>query len=385
MKSTFSNTIARLGLTACLLATAAGTAAQAPVGRFVGTVTAINGDTLTVKTDAGAVQQVQVPATAVLKRVEPGQKDLSAAAVIALTDLATGDRVLVRLDPGATGGIAQAAQIITIKQADVAQKQQEEREAWQRGGVGGLVKSVDASSGTILVSSGAGPAARMITVHVSAATVLKRYAPASVRFDLAQPAPISAVQAGDQLRARGAKSADGMMLDAAEVVSGSFRNLSGMIASIDAGNSSFEMKDLMTRKQVTIHITPDAQMHALPEVMARALAASLKDTAPTAGSAPPASAQGGSPNTAAAGGPTHRRGSGDLQQILNRAPAIQFADLKKGDAVMVVATAGSNDLTAISLLNGVEPLLEAPDASRDLLSNWSVGSGGGAAAGADSQ
>ena len=37
--------------------------AQAP-SRFVGTITAISGDTLTVKTDAGEVHQVQIPATA---------------------------------------------------------------------------------------------------------------------------------------------------------------------------------------------------------------------------------------------------------------------------------------------------------------------------------
>jgi hypothetical protein len=65
-----------------------------------------------------------------------------------------------------------------------------------------------------------------------------------------------------------------------------------------------------------------------------------------------------------------------MQQMLSRAPAIQFSDLKKGDAVMLVSTAGSSDVTAITLLTGVEPLLEAPEASRNLLANWSMGSGG---------
>ena len=44
--------------------------AQAAPGRFVGTITAINGDTLTVKPDSGDVRQVEVPSTAALKRVE---------------------------------------------------------------------------------------------------------------------------------------------------------------------------------------------------------------------------------------------------------------------------------------------------------------------------
>jgi hypothetical protein len=58
--------------------------------------------------------------------------------------------------------------------------------------------------------------------------------------------------------------------------------------------------------------------------------------------------------------------------MLNHAPAIQFGDLKKGEAVMVVSTDGTADVTAITLVAGVEPLLEAPAASQNLLSNWSM-------------
>ena len=347
--------------------------APAPPARFVGTITAINGDTLTVKPDNGDVRQVQVPATAALKRVEPGQKDLSGAATIQLTDLATGDRVLVRLDPNASGDASQATQIVTIKAADVAQKQLQDREEWARSSVGGLVKSVDPASGVLVLTSGAGPTLKIVTVHVNKSTVLKRYAPASVRFDLAQPAPIDAIQPGDQVRARGTKNADGTEIDAAEVVSGSFRNISGTVASLDESGSSFSVKDLLTKKQITVHITPDSQMHSLPENMARVMAARLKGSAPAAGA-------GAGQQRSGAGGQGGGGGqgrSGDMQALLNRTPAIHFSDLKKGDAVMLVATAGASDVTAITLLTGVEPLLEAPEASRDLLANWSMGSGGG--------
>ena len=47
-------------------------------------------------------------------------------------------------------------------------------------------------------------------------------------------------------------------------------------------------------------------------------------------------------------------GGGDPQQMLSRLPAIQIADLKKGDAVMLVATDGATDFTAITLLAGVD-------------------------------
>src|SRR5579863_8382615 len=236
-----------LAVFAALLVAAPPIRAQAP-SRFLGTITAINGDTLTVKTDAGEVHQVQVPASAPIKRVEPGQKDLSTAATIQFSDLANGDRVLVRLDPGAAGETPQASQVIAIKQADMAAKQQKDREDWQRRGVGGLVKSVDSSSGVIVLTSGAGAAAKTVTVQTTKATVLRRYAPASVKFDDAQPAPIDAIRAGDQLRARGQKDADGTHLAADEVVSGSFRNISGTVISVDAAGSAIVVKDLATKK-----------------------------------------------------------------------------------------------------------------------------------------
>ena len=380
--------------------------AQAPAN-FLGTITAISGTTLTVKTDAGQAYQVEVPAAAAIKRIALGEKDLSKAETIAFTDLAVGDRALVKIDPDSPAGTPQALRVIAVKQGDVAAKQQKDREDWQRNGVGGLVKSVDSGGGVIVLTSGSGATAKTITVHTTSATTLKRYAPASVSFDAAVSAPISAIQAGDQLRARGTKNADGTSIDAVEVVSGTFRNISGTVLSTDPASSTLVVKDLATKKQVTIHITPDVQMRKLPDQMAAILAMRLKGgsgggagawsgggQAPggAAGSTPrPANQAGGQGSGAAGGGQWQGQGGrgagggGDPQQMLSRAPAIQIADLKKGDAVMVVSTDGTTDVTAITLLAGVEPLLEAPAASQSLLNNWSMGSGGQGAADAQAQ
>lgn len=366
-------------------------ASAAAATRFLGTVTAVNGTTLTVKTDAGEVHQVDVPSTAQLKQIEPGAKDLSTAQTIEFSTLATGDRVLVRLDPNAPAGSSVALQVIAVKQAALAKKQEQEREDWQLRGVGGLVKSVDPASGTIILTNGAGATARTITIHTDKSTVLKRYAPASVRYDLAQAAPIDSIHPGDQLRARGAKNATGTEIAAEEVVSGSFRNISGMIASIDTAQSNVVVKDLATKKLVTVHIAADTQMRRLPEMIATRLAAVLNGGAGNAagrsgagrgqaggqgGSAqnpPSAGGSGGGP----AGGGAQRAGFGggfDAQQMLSRAPAVQLSDLKKSEAVMIVATEDSTGAAAITLMAGVEPLLEAPAASQNLL-NWSLSSG----------
>ena len=355
--------------------------AQAATQRFVGTISAISGDTLTIKTDAGEPHQVQVPASTVVKRIAPGQKDLSSAETIQLKDLATGDRVLVKLDPNATGATPQALQIIAMKQTDIAQRQQQELADWQRNGIGGLVKTVDPASGVITVTTGAGPAMKTVSVHIAKDTVLKRYAPNSVSFADAKAAPLDAVRIGDQLRAKGQKSADGTEINATEVVSGSFRNISGTVSSIDKANSTLTVKDLVTKKNVTVQVTPTAQMRRLPEMMARMIAARLKDVAaPAGGATTPARSQGGQTQQRAwsgQGGPAGTRHPGDMEQVLDRAPAIQLGDLQKGEAVMLVSTEGANDVTAIKLLAGVEPLLESPEASRNLLANWSMGGGGG--------
>ncbi len=371
MNSKMKIRAAALMLLMAALVTASELAGAQTASRFLGTVTAVSGTTLTVKTDTGEVHQVDVPSTAVLKQVEPGAKDLNTAQTIQFDTLATGDRVLVRLDPNAPAGTSVALQVIAVKQADLAKKEQREREDWQQRGVGGLVKSVDSASGVIVLTTGAGTAAKTITIHTGKETVLKRYAPASVRYDLAKAEPIDSIHAGDQLRARGAKNPAGTEMTAEEVVSGSFRNISGTITSIDAASSSLVVKDLTSKKQVTVHVAADTQMRQLPERMATMLAAVLNGNAGGAGSRGGAGGgQGGAQRTGFSGG-----GNGfDAQQMLSRAPTIQLADLKKGEAVMVVATEDASGASAITLMAGVEPLLQAPAASQNLLS-WSLSSG----------
>jgi hypothetical protein len=360
-----------------LLAGAVVICAQAPKP-IQGTITVIGSNTLSVKSDADGVTQIEVPSTAAILRIAPGAKDLSTAAKILFSDLAVGDRVLVTPDPKATGATTQALRLIAMKQSDLALKQQKDREDWQLRGVGGPVKSVDVAAGVIVLSSGSGATAKTITIHTTKATVLKRYAPASVRYDEAKPSPIDAIHAGDQLRARGIKSADGTELAAEETVSGSFRNIAGTIVSLDAAGATLVVKDLATKKPVTIKASAETQMLRLEDRMAQMLAIRLKGGAAGAGGN---GAAGGPRGGGTGGGRSGGMGGGgfDPQMMLSRAPAIHLSDLKKGDAVLLVSTEGATEVTAITLLAGVEPLLEAPAASQNLLSNWSLNSGAGAA------
>jgi hypothetical protein len=63
--------------------------------------------------------------------------------------------------------------------------------------------------------------------------------------------------------------------------------------------------------------------------------------------------------------------------MISRAPAIHLTDLQKGDAIMLVSTQGTGEVSAITLLAGVEPLLQSSAATQSLLlSSWSMSSGG---------
>jgi Domain of unknown function (DUF5666) len=376
-------------------------AAAKPV-TFLGTVQSLSGSSISVKSDAGATMQVTVEENARLLRIEPGQKTLAGASPFSLTDLQTGDRVMARGSANADGKSLEATLLVAIKGADIAQKQEKEREDWQKRGTGGLVKSVDAASGTVTVSSGAG-STRTTVIHATPTTIIRRYAPGSVKFDQAVTGTLAEIKPGDQLRARGSRNEDGGTLEAEEIVSGSFLNLAGPIQAVNATASTFTVNDAITKKPVVIFVTPDSEVKKLDPAVAQRIAQRLSggagrrpDGSPgaPAGSAPGASSgpspgQNGAPSgPPGAGGPAGApgRGSGpDIQQILARAPSVTLKDLQKGNMVIVVATEGQSpqQATAITVVAGVEPMLQASTSgSQAMLSSaWNLGGEGGGGGG----
>jgi hypothetical protein len=375
---------------------------QAALKQSVGTVKAINGNVLTLTLDAGNDVTVNVQDTTKIVQVAPGQKDLKTATAIRLTDLQVGDRILVRSRAADDSKSIAALGIIAMKAADVNAKKTQDREDWQKSGVGGLVKEVDAASGNITISAAAAAGgAKTTVIHTTKATILRRYAPDSVKFDDAKSAPIDQIKPGDQLRARGTKRADSDDFDAVEIVSGTFRNIAGTINSVDAAAKTISLTDLIAKKTVTVKITDDSQLKKLPAEVAQRIALRLRGGA-GAGGAPGAGAPGGgaagngagnsagagaatAPTSgngagAGAGGGIQRAGGGgrpDFQQLVNRLPASALTDFQKGDAVLVVSTQGTDagGVTAITMVGGVEPILAAaPGAgSATMLSPWSLG------------
>jgi hypothetical protein len=379
----------------------ASSSAGAQVAKAVGTIKTIEADSITVAAESGGEVTAKLMSSTKILRVPPGEKDLKNATALAKQDLQPGDRVLVRGQASADGRMIAALAVIVMKQADVAAKQQHDLDDWQKRGVDGLVTKVDAGTGIITISAGGMAASRSITVHIAKNTILRRYAPGSVNFDDAKPAPIDQIKGGDQFRARGTRNPDGSEMTADEVVSGTFRNIAGTIKAIDAAGNTMTVQDAISKSAVVVQVSTDSQMWKLPPEMARGFAMRLKAAA-GGGSAGQAGAvgqgqgmSGGQGSAPGAGGTRpaaesqagHRAGGGagangppDLQRMLSRAPTIKLADLQKGDAVVILATAGGNSdaLTASKLVAGVEAILTAAPAgsASSLLSPWSLGAGG---------
>jgi hypothetical protein len=367
--------------------------ATAQVAKAVGVIKSRQADSLTVTAESGGEVTAKLTSSTKILRVPPGVTDLKNATTLQPQDLQPGDRVLVRGQASADGHTIAALAVIVMKQADVAAKHEQDRDDWQKRGVGGLVAKVDTTAGTITISSGGAGTGRNVTVRVAKNTILRRYAPGSVNFDDAKPAPIDQIKTGDQLRARGTRNPDGSELTAEEVVTGSFRNIAGTVKAIDAGGNTITVQDAIRKSAVVVKISPDSQMKKLPPEMAQRIAMRLKSTSAGGGDQAAANGQGQAAGSAPGAGSARPgnesqpgrgpagNGPPDFQRMLSRLPNSTLADLQKGDAVMIVSTEGgdSDTVTAITLLAGVDAILTAaPNRSASsLLSPWSLGAPGG--------
>jgi hypothetical protein len=358
-----------------------------------GTIKSINGNAIVLTTDAGADATLAIGDSTRILRLAPGQTDLKSASPIALSEIKAGDRVLALGSPGPENATA-VTTLVVMKQSDIAERRQQEREEWRRG-VGGIVQEVNASAGTISIANALAASGKPILVHVSATTIISRYSPDSVKFDDARPGTLPEIKPGDQLRARGEKNEDGTEFTAQAIVSGTFRQIAGTLLSADSGSGTITVMDLASKKPVTFKITTDSQLRRLPELMAQRLAMRMKSsaTAPNGAASAHSAAAAATPTSSenqpheAGQGRWHREAEGggpgpDVQQMLARMPAMPVSDLQKGNAVMLVATEGSpaSESKVIMLVAGVEPVLAAAPggaSAATILSPWNLGASSG--------
>jgi len=375
--------------------------AQAPkLDRVIGEVTAIDANTkqISVKLDSGAVVPATVDEKTRYQRIPPGEKDLKNAATIALENIAVGDRALVRGHMTDDQKSIAAVAVIIMTKAELAQKNERDREEWKRRGMAGPVAAVNPEAKEVTISTRTREGSKPVVVEISEHVDFRRYAPDSVRFSDAKVSSFAELKVGDQLRVLGDKNADGSRIKAEAIVSGSFRNIAGVIKTMDASANQITLTDLVAHKPVTVMLSPETAMRRLPPAIA-AMLARRGGSAQNGGGTPAGGAAGGGSHEGAAqgipgpprpdgakpgaGAPAvenaqspgggMRRGNMDFQDMLERMPQIKLADLKVGDAIMLSSTTGTDGtrVTAINLLAGVEPLLTAaPKGGQDIFGSW---------------
>jgi hypothetical protein len=372
------------------------TAQTAPqASRITGTVATVKAaeKEVVINSDKGEAVTLHTTDRSFVLRMPPGETDTKKAQKIALSDVAAGDRLVASGQLSADQKSLEARTILIMTKSDIAEIHQKEQEDWQKRGTTGIASSVDPAAQVLTMKVGQ----KVVTVRPGPKTELLRYALDSAKLSDAKPGKFADIKTGDEVHVLGNKEADGTTILAEEIVSGSFKQIAATISAIDAQSGMLTVKDLATKKSVSIKVNPDSTMRKLPAMMAAMLARRYAPGAAAAGRGQsddsaggrgrggdgagmyrPAG-QGGQGGPGGAGG-RGGRGGGDIKSMLDSLPAVPLAELKTGDAIMITTTEGTDagHVTAIMLLAGVEPLLTAsPTATRDIMSGWNLGGGGG--------
>lgn len=330
---------------------------------------------------------ISLEKTRTLLKVQPGAKDLKAAARITANDLAVGDRVDIRgYKVDDTPASIAAASVILMSARELQQAHQAEMNEWRQRGTAGTVTSIDAAGQklTIKVRTADGP--QSLIVDVPPVAQLTRYSPENPKTPVASK--LGDIQPGDQVRVLGNKTADGSAITAEKVYSGSFRTVAGTISSIDAGGNEITVTDLQTKQPVHVVLTAESAVRKLPPQIAMMLARRLnpslrssesagntssRPTGDPALGAKAGEAEGGS-RSGSNGMPGAR--SGDVSQMIERLPKIALAELKPHDAVIVSGAAGADksQLVATNIIAGVEPIFQSapPRQGRSPGGDWNL-------------
>ncbi len=332
----------------------------------IGEVKAIDNTSnqMVVRADNGILFTVTLSDKTQYLRVAPGETSLAKATKIGLADVGSGDRVLARGRGAADQKTVPALQVVVMSKADLAKKQEQERAEWRRRGVSGIVASLNASTQEITVSSRTlAGAPQAVIIPVTEKVMMRRYPPDTIpKYSDAKPSKFDEVKVGDQLRALGDKTADGTHLTAEEVVFGTFKIAGGTVTAIDATTNQIKINDLQTKKPLTIILKPESVLRRFPEggMFGGGGGPGAGNGAPGQGQAQGQAQQ--RPQGAGPGGPQGAgpgRGGMNMADLLERLPIISIKDLKVGDTIIMSSLQGADptQLTAISLVTGIEPLL----------------------------
>ena len=325
---------------------------------------------LIVKTDAGSVVTVSLNDKTVYMRLAPGEKTLTNATKIAMTDVAEGDRVWARGKVADDRKSVPATAVIVMTKADIAKKQDAERAEWRRRGILGVITALKPDKSEITISHRSMAGTQAVVIPVTDKVEMRRYAPDSIKFSDAKPSNFTELKVGDQLRALGERNAEGTQFTAEKIVTGSFRMAAGAVTAVDAATGEIKINDMQTKQSLTIVVKQDAVLRKFPPMsqMGQGIMMGAGGGRGPGGQAGPgggqasAGGQGQGPAQGAGQGGAGMRPAGggfNINDMLERLPVVTIADVKVGDTIIVSSTQGADPsrLTAIALVTGADTLL----------------------------
>lgn len=345
---------------------------------------------LSLQTSDGAIDVVIV-ATTGFKRILPENPVITAAVASSISEIGEKDKVLVTGNVSADKKTITAKNVYLMSKSDIAKKLAAEREAWRTRGISGRVVKVDFKTQNVTIATRSLMGETEVAISPKENAEYLRYSPNSAKFADAVASNLAEIKVGDQLRALGDKSTDGLTFKAEKYLAGSFKTVAGKITAIDTAKNEITIEDSLNKKPITIVINSNTLIKQFPAEMAQGMARMMMgggmqppqggqgttivmrppqggqpSSTPPSGGQPNSTAQtpptGGNPNAGGQRRMSFGQGGGSLDEMLDRLPAISIAQLKIGETIGISGTAGTapNRYTAFKLLSGVEPFMSIP-------------------------
>jgi hypothetical protein len=307
--------------------------------RVIGEITAVDvsAGRLTIKSDTGNVASILINGETSLLSVPPGEHSLEKALRISISDLNPGDRLYARYAPGADSQVAPARQVVVMSASHIKKRQNEEKEAWQKRSISGVVVALNPKAREITIVSPQRDGIKQIIVSASKAQRFRRYAPESIKFSDARPSSFEELRPGDQLRALGEKNADGTALAAEEIVSGGFRTVGGTVTSVSGDTGEVKIKLFGTGQPLTLVAGKNSVIRRIPAKVATLIAQRAVSI------------------------DTKKNDTEDSQAIIERLPTIPVSELKAGDVILTASAVGKDPtrMNAINVLAGIDGIINA--------------------------
>jgi hypothetical protein len=254
-----------------------------------------------VKTPAGTIETLLFDRTTSFTSVSFDAGSRAAPVPLAAATVNEGDWVCARTYDGVNA--KRAASVLVATRREIQRQQRAALADWSSDSAFGIVIQLDPSGNRLVLECRRGGSTKTVFVNTSEKTRFHLWT--SLESLEVSPASRVQVRAGDRIYVHGNFLADGNSLNASSVILGGVQAIAGTIGEIDPLDETVRLNELTTGETVMVHVNPGGPRLIAP---------------------------------AAASGPA---------RVLN---AIDFADIREGDSVMVL---GRQDMSPGTKMNGL--------------------------------